>query len=240
MFYSIRDSLAPPYYPRLVIEQIHHLGIKSMSVVIVAAFASGLVMSLQFGLGLERFGAKMYVPHIVGLSVVKEMGPVFTSLIFAGRVGAGIASEIGSMVITQQIDAIRALGTSPMKKVVIPRIIACVTALPILMLIANIIGIIGAIFIGATELRIDPQLFMKKMSVSVSIYEFYSGVLKTFFFSVIIAFTACYYGLNVERGSKGVGIATTKTVVTCIVLIIISDFFLTKLFWEIQLWLSLK
>ena len=240
MVSTIKESFTPPYYPRLIIDQIYYVGTKSLILIVAAALTTGMVMSLQFGLGLEKFGATLYVPHVVGLSIVKEMGPVFTSLMFAARVGAGITSEISSMTITQQIDAIRALGTSPIKKIVIPRVIACVIALPILTLIANVVGIMGAIAVGTFELKLDPQFFMMKISATVSLFELLSGLMKTFFFAIFVVFTACYYGLNVEKGTRGVGVATTKAVVTSSLLIVVGDFFLSKLFWEFSLWMSLK
>ena len=240
MLSTVKETLLPPYYPRLIVEQIYHIGTRSLILIVAAALTTGMVMSLQFGLGLEKFGATLYVPHVVGLSIVKEMGPVFTSLMFAARVGAGITSEISSMNITQQIDAIRALGTSPIKKIVVPRVIACLIALPILTLIANVVGVIGAIYVGAVELGLDPHFFMRKISTTVSLFELLSGLAKTFFFAIFVVFTACYYGLHIQKGTRGVGISTTKAVVTSSILIVMGDFVLSKFFWEIQLWLSLK
>lgn len=237
---TIREFFKPPYYPRLIIDQIYHIGSRSLTLIIVATISTGMVMSLQFGVGLEKFGAKLYVPYLVGLSIVKEMGPVFTSLIFASRVGSGIASELSSMMITQQVDAIKALGTSPIKRLVIPRVVACFISLPLLTIIANTFSMIGAITIGMIDLGLDPQLFMRKVSDAVNLYDFLSGFLKTFVFALLVAFTSCYYGLNVKSGTKGVGIATTKAVVMSSLLILIGDFFLSKIFWEIELWLSLK
>ena len=237
---TIKEFFKPPYYFRLIIDQIYHVGSRSLVLIIVATISTGMVMSLQFGLGLEKFGAKLYVPHLVAISIVKEMGPVFTSLMFAARVGAGISSELSSMMITQQVDAIRALGTSPIKRLVIPRVVACFVALPSLTVVANVFSLIGAITVGAVELGLDPLFFMKNVSATVSFFDFLSGILKTFVFALIVAFVSCYYGLNTKKGTKGVGIATTKAVVTSSLLILVGDFFLSKLFWEIQLWLSLK
>jgi phospholipid/cholesterol/gamma-HCH transport system permease protein len=221
----------------LIVEQIYHIGLRSISIVFVAALATGAVMSLQFGLGMEKFGAKLYVPKIVALSFAKELGPIFTALMMAGRVGAGIASELGSMTVTQQIDAIRALGTSPIKRVVIPRIIACIISVPLLTVMANAIGMIGAAIVGSTTLGLDTGFFFSKVYSTVRYFDYASGILKTFFFAFFIGITACYYGMNVKEGTRGVGIATTKAVVTSSILILISDFFLSKLLWVVEKWI---
>ncbi|MNL32564.1 putative phospholipid ABC transporter permease protein MlaE [compost metagenome] len=191
-------------------------------------------MALQFGLGLEKFGGKLYVPKLLAVTILREIGPMFTSLMLAARVGAGIASEIGSMVVTQQVDAIRALGTSPIKKIVIPRVIACLITLPILASFANIIGNAGGLLVGAVELNLDPNFYLLKVMTTSSIQDYLSGFGKTFFFSLFISIPACYFGLNVKNGTKEVGIATTKAVVTASILVVIGDFFLSKLFWLVE------
>ena len=148
----IRECTYPPFYFKLILEQMLSIGVKSIILVSVTALATGSVMALQFGYGLAKFGGKLYVPKIVALSIIREMGPVFTSLLVAGRIGSGIASEVGSMKVTQQIDAIRALGTSPIKRIVIPRVIACLIGLPILTLFADYIGLMGAMIVCAKDL----------------------------------------------------------------------------------------
>lgn len=136
-FEILRELVRPPFYFRLTLQQLYKIGVESIMLVSVTALATGSVMALQFGYGLARFGGKLYVPKILALSVLREMGPVFTSLLVAGRIGSGIASEVASMKVTQQIDAIRALGTSPIKRIVIPRLLAALIALPLLTLIAE-------------------------------------------------------------------------------------------------------
>lgn len=219
-----------PLYPALIADQVYQTGLLSLGLVAITALSTGMVMALQFGLGLEKFGGKLYVPKIVSLSIVREMGPVFCSLMIAARVGAGIASEIGSMVVTQQIDAIRALGTSPIKRIVIPRVIGCFISLPILAAFANIIGILGAIIVAYTELGLDPQYCMKAVFATVTLTDYMEGLGKAAIFSLFISVTACFYGLRVSNGTRGVGTATTQAVVTGSVLVLIGDFFLTKLF----------
>lgn len=230
----VREIVKGKFYWKLLIEQIYHIGLRSLPLVIITAMSTGMVMSLQFGMGLEKFGGKLYVPKLVAVTILREMGPMFTSLMLAARVGAGIASEIGSMVVTQQIDAIRALGTSPIKKIVIPRVLACLITLPILATVANIVGNAGGLIIGATELNLDPNFYLLKVMSTSNIVDYLSGFGKTFFFALFIAIPACYFGLTVQNGTKEVGIATTKAVVVASIMILVGDFFLSKLFWIVE------
>lgn len=222
------------FYWKLLVEQTYQIGLRSLPLIIITAISTGMVMSLQFGMGLEKFGGKLYVPKLVAVTILREMGPMFTSLMLAARVGAGIASEIGSMVVTQQIDAIRALGTSPIKKIVIPRVLACLITLPILVTVANIVGNAGGMIIGATELNLDPNFYFLKVMSTSSITDYLSGFGKTFFFALFISVPACFFGLTVQNGTKEVGIATTKSVVVASIMILVGDFFLSKLFWILE------
>lgn len=225
-----KEILKPPYYPRLVVQQIYALGIRSFFLVAVTGLATGSVMALQFGYGLAKFGGKLYVPNLVALAILREMGPVFTSLLVAGRVGAGIASEVASMKVTQQIDAIRALGTSPIKRIVIPRLLACLIGLPILTLFADYIGLFGAMLVASHEVGINFEFFITKSVQTVRMADLLTGMAKTIVFACFIALSACWKGLNTEGGTQGVGNTTTWVVVTSSIFIMISDFFLTKLF----------
>ncbi len=227
----LTESVRRPFEGKLITEQVYHIGIRSLSIVIVAAASTGMVMALQFGLGLSKFGGKLYVPKIVSLSIIRELGPAFTSIILAARIGAGIASEIGSMVVTQQIDAIRALGTSPIKKIVIPRVLGCLIAIPFLATIANLVGVAGSLLVGVHELGLDPGFYYEKILATVVARDYLTGIGKTFFFGFFIAIISCYYGMNVRGGTRGVGMATTNAVVMSSITILISDFFLTKLFF---------
>jgi len=231
-----RDLKQGPFYFDLFVEQLYQVGIRSIPLVFLTALSIGMVMSLQFGLGLEKFGGKLYVPKLMAATIIREIGPVFTSLMMAARVGAGFASEIGSMVVTQQIDAIRALGTSPTRKIVLPRVMACLVAVPILVAFANIIGMGGGLLIGATELGLDPNYYLLKTLSTISMPDYLTGFFKAIFFSLFISMPSCYYGLNVSDGATGVGLSTTRAVVTSSILILIGDFFLSKLFWIIQKW----
>lgn len=224
------------FYFRLLLDQIYQVGIRSMPLVFIVAACVGMVMTLQFGVGLEKFGGKPYVPKIVSVSFLRELGPVFASLMVAARVGAGFASEIGSMKVTQQVDAYRALGTSPIKVIVIPRVLACLICLPIMGVIANAIGIVGGLMIASVDLSLDPVFYWQRATSTLRLADFFSGFLKTFFFALFIAIPSCYYGLNVKGGTKGVGVATTKAVVMSSILILVGDFILTKAFLVIETW----
>lgn len=228
---SFKQSISKPRYPSLAVEQLYHLGLKSLTLIAVTLFATGLVMALQFGFGLEKFGGKFYVPKVLALSMFRELAPVFTCLMLAGRVGSGIASEIGSMKVTQQIDAIRALGTSPIKRLVIPRVIALTIIAPLLTTIADLIGIGGGLIIAYSELDIGPTYYLQQTWEILDLYDVLMGTGKTVFFGFFIALTGCYYGFTSKGGTQGVGDATTKAVVTSSVFVLISDFVLTKIFW---------
>ncbi|MGZ3722867.1 MAG: MlaE family ABC transporter permease, partial [Bdellovibrionales bacterium] len=224
----VREMFRPPLYAGLIVEQVYQIGIRSIPLVFITAGSTGMVMALQFGLGLEKFGGKLYIPKIVSISIVREMGPVFTCLMLAARVGAGITSEIGSMTVTQQIDAIRALGTSPIKKIVIPRVLGAFIAIPILSIAANFIGVIGGLIVGSHDLGLDPVFYIQKVLNTLWLPDLLSGFGKTPVFALIISVTACYYGLTVKGGTQGVGNATTRSVVTSSICILVGDYFLTK------------
>jgi phospholipid/cholesterol/gamma-HCH transport system permease protein len=232
----VRDTFRGKVYWKLLMEQLFQVGYRSLPLILITAGSTGMVMALQFGLGLEKFGGKLYVPKLVAATILREMGPMFTSLMLAARVGAGMASEIGSMVVTQQIDAIRALGTSPIKRIVIPRVLACLIALPILVAFSNVIGNLGGMLVAATELGLDPNFYYIKIMSTASMEDYLSGFGKTFFFAMFISVPACYFGLNVKNGAKEVGIATTQAVVVASIMILVGDFFLSKIFWMISKW----
>lgn len=232
-----QEGFAKPFYWKLLIEQIYQIGVRSFPLILVTSGTIGMVMSLQFGFGLEKFGGKPYVPRLVASTIFREIGPMFTSLMLAARVGAGMASEIGSMVVTQQVDAIRALGTSPIKKIVLPRILACLIIVPLLAAIANVVGNAGGLLIGVNELGLDPQFYYRRILDTANIKDYLSGFGKTFFFALFISVPSCYFGLTVKNGTQEVGMATRKAVVTSSLLILVGDFFLAKVFWIIEKWL---
>jgi len=216
---------------RLLIDQIYQIGVRSLGLIATMAITVGMVITFQSGMGLTKFGGTLYLPKSVAAAILWELGPLFTALMVAARAGAGMTSEIGSMMVTQQIDAIRALGTSPIRKIVVPRVVACLIALPVLIALADILGLSGSLIVGSTQFHLDPQFFLTKITRDMRPFDFLTGFCKSFFFSFFISIPACYFGLGVREGAKEVGIATTKSVVVSSILILIGDFFLTKIFW---------
>ncbi len=223
----------PPTFNSIT-HELYEVGVKSFIIVAVAALAVGLVMAIQFGFGLARFGAKLYVPKVVTISIVRELGPIFTALMVAGRVGAGIASELGSMKVTQQIDAMRALGTDPLQKLITPKIIACTLALPMLAIIADILGVFGGMAISGANLGLSGYDYFFKAFEIITRRDVIGGVAKAVFFGFIIGTVGCWYGLNTTGGTQGVGNSTTKSVVTSSVFVVFFDFVLTKAIWLIE------
>jgi len=230
LYRSFFASFTRPFNLRLVLEQIDEIGFKSIPIVIASAMAIGMVMVVQLAWGFAWFGAKGVVGPVVSLSFVRELGPVVTSLLVGGRVGSGITAEIGSMKVTEQIDAIRTMGADPLRKLVAPRLLAAIISFPFLAMIADFSGIFGAMIMSNIDLDVQPRLFISSILEWVSINDFISGIAKTFFFGIIVAITGCYIGMKADGGTQGVGRATTETVVVSLLLIIIGDFILTKLF----------
>jgi phospholipid/cholesterol/gamma-HCH transport system permease protein len=229
-FDTLEQLLTPPLYTGLVIQQVREIGIRSIVLVAVTAASTGMVMALQLAYGFSRFGGELYVPKIVALSLVRELGPVFAGLMLAARVGAGIAAEVGSMKVTEQIDAMKAMGTSPIRKIVIPRLLAMLLVIPLLTCLADVVGILGGLVVCIVELNFDATFYLKKVIESVLMRDFLEGIAKTFFFGIAIVLTSCYYGFKTKGGTQGVGQSTTQAVVVSSIIILVGDFFLTKLF----------
>ncbi len=214
-----------------IVNELYSIGVMSFLIVAVAALATGTVMTLQFGFGLARFGAKLYVPKIVATSIVRELGPIFTALMISGRVGAGIASEVGSMAVTQQIDAIRALGTDPIQKIVAPKILAVMIAAPLLTIMANMLGIFGGMLIGSVTLGLSNYDYFFKSFEIINLRDVCGGLFKATVFGFIIGSVGCFVGLRTSGGTQGVGNSTTRAVVISSVLVLAFDFILTKMLW---------
>lgn len=217
--------------PRTWLRQCYGVGVKSLSITNITALFTGMVLALQASFALSKFGAEAFVGDLVSLSIVRELGPVLTALLVGGRVGAGITAELGSMKVTQQIDAMRAMATNPVHKLVLPRLLACIICLPILTLIANFLGIIGGMLLAAFELNIDGHFYLGRVIEALTLADLFSGLGKSVFFGFFIGIIACNGGMRVKGGADGVGHATTETVVRASILILISDFFLTKIFY---------
>jgi phospholipid/cholesterol/gamma-HCH transport system permease protein len=226
----VRYLFRRPFEGRLIIEQLDSIGWRSLNVVNLTAIFTGMVLALQMGGFLSRFGAKIYVSRIMGISLLREMGPVLTALMIGARVGAGIAAELGSMTVTEQVDAMRALASSPIKKLVVPRMLATIIILPVLTMIADALGLLGGLLISVTQLGVSGEFFYTSLIRNVSVNDLVSGLGKALFFGYLIAIIACEKGLGARGGADGVGRATTSAVVAASISILVADFFLTKLF----------
>lgn len=218
----------PLEIPSLVY-QMESLGVRSVSIVVVTSVFIGMVMTIQFAFGLSRFGGIEYIPRVVVLSFLRELAPTLTAVIVGGRIGSGMAAEVGAMNVTEQVDAIRALGADPVKKLVLPRVAAAVLVMPVLALMALALGVLGAMIICATQYNITPTWFLRSSLESVVLSDLAAGMFKTPFFGFIMAIIGCHYGMRTRGGTEGVGMSTTKTVVAVSIAILIADFVLTKL-----------
>jgi len=227
-FFSL--VLRPKQYLILTIEQLFYQGVRSIPLTIVVGAATGVVFALQLGYGLQRFGGELYVPQVVGMAMFRELGPTLTSLCLAGRIGSGLTSELASMTVTEQVDAIRAFGTSPVSTLVIPRIFACLIALPILTLLADYVAIFSSMLISEREFRIEPAYYIAKTISYVHFADLATGLFKSLVFGFFLALIACYKGLSTKGGTRGVGISTTSVVVTASTVILISDVMLSRIF----------
>ena len=227
---AIAAMFSRPFYRYDVLRQMDELGVKSVSITGLTAFVTGGVLALQTAYSLAAFGGKLFIGRVVSLSLVRELGPVLTALMVGGRVGSGITAELGSMTVTEQVDALRAMAVSPVRKLVVPRILSTVLMMPILTALADVLGILGGLLVAVIELRMTAQDYLSSIWNTLQISDIMSGLGKTFFFGLEIAAIGCYNGLNVEGGATAVGTATTRTVVIASICVLVSDFFLTKLF----------
>jgi phospholipid/cholesterol/gamma-HCH transport system permease protein len=208
--------------------QFEAVVVRSSTIVCITALFTGMVLALQTVVSLSRFGAKPYTGSFVGLAFVLELGPVLTALVVSGRVGAGITAELGSMAVTEQVDAIRAMGADPIQKLVLPRMLAGTLGLPMLALLSDVLGILGGLLI-ATQYGIGANFYLQSVIKVVQVDDLMNGLIKTFFFGWMIAMVGCHMGLRTRGGTVGVGVATTRAVVVASISVLVSDFFLTKL-----------
>lgn len=227
---TARAAFTRPFYGSEVIAQMDDLGVKSLSITGITAFSVGMSLALQTAHALSAFGGKMFTGQVVAVSIVRELGPVLTALMVGGRVGSGITAELGSMTVTEQVDALRSMAVSPIRRLVLPRVVAVVIMMPLLTAIADVLGIVGGLFIAVTDLQMTPSDYLNSVWQHLAIGDISSGLSKTLFFGLEISAIGCYNGLQVEGGASSVGRATTRTVVSASIAIIVSDFFLTRLF----------
>ncbi len=225
---SLANVFRQPRYMSDWMMQADLIGVGSLSIVVLTGFFTGAVLALQTSKTLEQFGSLSLTGKVVSLTMVRELGPVLTGLMVAGRNASGMASELGSMVVTEQIDAMRALGTDPIKKLVTPRVVASVIMLFFLTIISDLVGITGGFMVAALVLNLDAQQFWTSAYQSLLLEDVFMGLVKPLFFGFVIATVGCYYGLNARGGTQGVGRATTQAVVAASVLILVVNFFLTR------------
>ena len=227
---ALRQGFRRPFVRSLWVDQLDHLGVQSLTITNVTLLFTGMVLAVQTAYSLSSYGGQSFVGDLLALSIVRELGPVLTALMVAGRVGAGITAEIGSMTVTEQVDALRVLAASPVKKLVVPRVGALIIALPLLTAVADVVGLFGGMVMAVSEIGQSRAYYLSHVLLALRVQDLTSGIGKSFFFAFFIGIIACYNGLNATGGADGVGKATTNTVVTASIAIIVSDFFLTKIF----------
>ncbi|MFM8535762.1 MAG: MlaE family ABC transporter permease [Acidimicrobiia bacterium] len=226
---TAQAAVTRPFYFRDLMEQIETIGLGSLTVVLLTGFFTGAVLGLQSGMTLDQFGARPFVGRLISASMIKELGPVLTALMLSGRVGSGIAAELGSMVVTEQISALRALGTDPVRKLVVPRVLAGFIMCPILTVVANTVGLLGGWLIALTQLRVQSGVYWNSVVMGLYIQDVWMGLIKPFFLGFVIVTIGCHVGLKTSGGTQGVGRSTTNAVVAASVVVLIVDFFLTRL-----------
>jgi phospholipid/cholesterol/gamma-HCH transport system permease protein len=227
---ALRRAFTRPFAVGEVAYQIEALGTRSLSIATLTAVFAGLVMTLQFAFFMARFGLQHTVGKVVVLTLFRELGPVLTALTVGARIGSGITAELGSMKVTEQIDAISALGADPIKKLVTPRLLACIVVMPALTCLADVFGLVAGAVVATTQYDIPFDQFFRGAVETCDVVDFTSGVAKSAVFGGIIAVVGCYKGFDVSNGTEGVGKSTTETVAITSVAVCLSDFFLTKLF----------
>ena len=230
---SVMHVFTPPWYPKLILKQFIDIGYYSLPVVGMTAIFTGMVLALQSYTGFTRFNAESAIAGVVALSVTRELAPVLAGLMVAGRIGASIAAEIGTMRVTEQIDALTTLSTNPMKYLVFPRILAGILMMPCLVLLADIIGVMGGYLLSIHKLGFAPEPYIANTFEYLEVKDVVSGLVKASVFGFIITLMGCYHGYHSGRGAQGVGTATTNAVVSSSILILLSNYLITELFFAV-------
>ena len=228
---GVAHAVRPPYYPAQILRQMLDIGFYTLPVVGLTAIFTGMVLALQRYTGFSRFIAESAIPSIVVISITRELGPVLASLMVAGRIGAAMAAEIGTMRVTEQIDALTTLQTNPMKYLVAPRLIAGVTMLPLLVIVADLIGVLGGYTVATLKLGFNGELYLRNTLNALQAIDVISGLVKAAVFGFIVALMGCYSGFNSRGGAQGVGTATTNAVAASMALILVFNYMITELFF---------
>ena len=226
---TFRAMFSPPFYRYDIVQQIDLIGVGSLTVVLLTGLFTGAALTLQGGMTLDQFGARPIVGRLVGASMIKELGPVLTALMLTGRVGSGIAAELGSMVVTDQINALRALGTDPIRKLGVPRVLAGILMAPILTVIADFVGIAGGWLVARARFQVPTGLYWSSVLQGLYMADLWMGLIKPLVFGVLIVTIACHVGLRARGGTQGVGKATTNAVVAASVAVVAAEFFVTQI-----------
>ena len=225
---AFKGMFTRPFYYRDLIEQFEHIGWGSLTVVILTGFFTGAVLALQSGMTLDQFGARPFVGRLVSASMIKELGPVLTALMLTSRVGSGIAAELGSMVVAEQVNALRALGTDPIRKLVVPRVLAGTLMCPALTVVSDLVGVTGGWAIAVFQLRVASSVYWTSVLEGLYPQDPWMGLIKPFFLGFAIVSIGCHVGLRTRGGTQGVGRATTNAVVAASVAVLAVDFFITR------------
>jgi phospholipid/cholesterol/gamma-HCH transport system permease protein len=228
-FDAMRYGFRRPYETRALLAQLDEIGVQSVPIVAVSAFFVGMVMAVQVAYSEANFAGRVMVGVGVGVAITREFGPLLTALLVGGRVSAGITSVLGSMRVTEQVDAILLMGASPAKKLVFPRVLATMLTRPLLTALADFIGITGGLIVSLVDIHMTFTTYMSQVTRSVTLGNFFGGVFKAVFFGFAVSLIGCYYGLKVEGGAEGVGKATTRSVVASSICVMVLDYFLAKL-----------
>ena len=232
---SVTWIFRPPLQIRMIARQMEEFGIRSLPVVLLTGAFTGMVFALQSYHGFHRFGAETLIGPAVSLSLCRELGPVLTALMVAGRTGSAMAAEIGTMKVTEQIDALETLATNPVKYLVVPRLLSGIIMLPILTVFAISIGMLGGYVVSVYLMGANPTIYVKSSFDILYLEDITNGLIKAAFFGLVIALVGCYYGFYARGGAEGVGQATTKAVVVACMSILVLDFFLSKILWGISI-----
>ena len=228
---GLRAVFSRPFELRLWLREMEQIGVRSLGVAAITTIFAGMVLALQTAYSLPALGVKFYIGTVVSKSLVRELGPVLTALVVGGRIGAGMTAELGTMKVTEQIDAMRSMAADPVKKLVAPKLAATLVMLPVLTLIGDLLGVLGGMVIAVYQLNLTPGFYLNDVLGAVTLADLFSGVGKSFFFAYFITVIGCYNGLHARGGADGVGRATTDTVVMASIMVLVADFFLTKLFF---------
>lgn len=232
LFYkTLTLTFRPPFDFRNLFKQIEEVGVKSIPVVLITGAFTGMVLALQSYTGFKRFNAEAFVGTVVALSMTRELGPVLSGLMVSGRVGSAMAAELGTMQVTEQIDALYTLATNPIKYLIVPRFLAALIVMPILTIFADVIGILGGYLISVELLGSNPTIYIRRTYDYLDLEDIYIGLLKAGVFGMIISIIGCYQGFNTRGGAEGVGKSTTRAVVLSSLLILIANYFITAFFF---------